>query len=108
MLIVVLCVTFFVLAFMADMMQFWVVITSPAEAKRPMVWGPLKKFFFRFSGVSVDRYMLASGTWFVGHVIVLGLAYGYIKIAGGWLVLSVLCAALGLFYGQLYLRRRKV
>lgn len=104
-------VTFFLVAFLLDKMQFWMKKTATAPLKGPMVYGPLAKLAWRFSGQDEGRFMLFQFFWTVAHIVVIGAAFDYIKLGrakSGIIPGIVVALALGVYYGQLYLRRRKV
>jgi len=106
-----LAVTFFLIAFLLDKMQFWMKMTSADPAEAPMVYGPLAKLAWRFSGKDEGRFMLFQFFWTVAHIVVIGAAFDYIKIGrakSGIIPAIVVALALGVYYSQLYLRRRKV
>jgi len=104
-------VTFFLVMFILDKMQFWMKMTSLVPPKGPMVYGPLAKLAWRFSGKDEGRFMGFQFFWTVAHVVVIGAVFDYIKIGrgkSGIIPAIIVALALGVYYGQLYLRRRKV
>lgn len=104
-------VCFFLVAFLLNKMQFWMKMTSLAPTKAPMVYGPLDKLAWCFSGKDEARFMAFQFFWTVAHIVVIGAAFDYIKIGrakSGIVPASIVALALGVYYGQLYLRRRKV
>jgi hypothetical protein len=104
-------VSFFLVMFILDKMQFWMKMASLVPLEGPMVYGPLAKLAWRFSGKDEGRFMLFQFFWTVAHIVVIGAAFDYIKLGrakSGIIPASIVALALGVYYGQLYLRRRKV
>lgn len=105
-------VSFFLVVFILDKMQFWMVMSSlDRPTNGPMVYGPLAKLAWRFSGKDEGRFMAFQFFWTVAHIVAIGAAFDYIKLGrakSGIIPAIIVALALGVYYGQLYLRRRKV
>lgn len=107
-------VCFFLVVFILDKMQFWMKMSSiDRPTNGPMVYGPLAKLAWRFSARDEGRFMGFQFFWLVAHVIVLGLIFEKIKIGSefhrsGVIPAIIVALTLGVYYGQIYLRRRKV
>lgn len=107
-----LSVSLFLVVFHADKLQLWAVITSANEARAPMVWGPLGKLAWKFSGRDIGRFLLFQFFWAVAHIVVIGLVFDKLKIgagAGSGVIPAIVVSlALAVFWGSFYVRRRKV
>lgn len=111
-----LAVAFFMVVFLADKMQFWnLMLRLDRPTNGPMIYGPLANLAWKFSGGDIGRFMFFQFLWLVIHIVLIGAVFDYLKLGktalrpgSGIIPAIILALALAVFYGQLYLRRKRV
>ncbi len=110
---VLLAALVFFAVFFLDKMQLWSILMSGKELKAPMVWGPLMKWIWRLVDHTEVGFSTIMFFWAFFHLMILAFVFEKVKIGpaidkSGVAPTIIVALAMAAFYGQLYLRRRKV